>query len=120
MAFTSDDFTGTAGTELHAYSAAWTKQNASGPDNGNIFLGFDSGSYATTNDTTHAIYQRSGTPASPDYSVSAIFTRTAGIPGTALMGLIGRAAAAGTSSFYQAMYVESVPEFRLLVMNAGS
>jgi hypothetical protein len=108
--FASDTFSGTDGTELSAYNAAWSKATATGD-----ILITDVGRIRAST-TTQPRYVHSGAPASADYSVSADMTRvsTAGTPSA---GVIGRAAAAGADSQYQAVAQETSGSIEGVTLN---
>lgn len=81
MAFASDTFAGTFGTNLETYSGSWSKQTG---HSATAQIGQDNLSVITTA-VSYAAYQHSASPASADYSVFADVTQensgTTGIAG---------------------------------------
>lgn len=102
--FASDTFTGTEGTELSAYAAAWTR-HTSYTINSEIAANRARQSASLGG----SAYWHSGTPASADYSVSAdlFFKETNG--GTSGAGPIGRVDTAA-NTFYHARYIGSTAD----------
>jgi hypothetical protein len=117
MPFATDAFAGTAGTELSAYSAVWSKQSGFTT---NALIGND-GQYAYTNAADfNAVYQHSAAPASADYSVFADIAKRSGVQALGpLMGVIGRAAAAA-ATFYAVYYDHATTAYRLSKLVAGT
>lgn len=92
--FASDAFGGTAGTELSAYSANWSKVAGATGD-----AVITAAGRVRASSTTAVIYGHATAPASADYSVQADvhFASSAGAPRA---GVVGRADASA-ASYYQ-------------------
>lgn len=98
MSFASDTFTGTDGTLLSTYNAAWSLQ-----------FGHTVGSYINSNAATggliaggaYCIYQNSGAPANADYSVFADITNVDDTVGWQA-GITGRNAALADTCYLTA------------------
>lgn len=110
--FSSDAFGGSAGTELSAYNAAWSKQTG---DTGSAQLTAD-GRVRTSTNTT-AVYQRSDAPASADYDVS-IDVYAATIVTGARAGPAGRMSTSANS--YYAARLTGASGVQLVKVVAGS
>ena len=118
MAFASDNFAGTFGTNLETYNASWSKQNG---HTATAQIGQNNASVITTA-VTYAAYQYNATPASADYSVFADVTQeNSGTTGIA--GPTGRMAAAA-DTFYAFLQLQvfagGTDEARLYKWVAGS
>lgn len=117
MTFASDTFTGSAATELSAYSASWSKQTGHTLDG---FIGVASATYAISNqDAEYVVYQHSAAPASANYSVFADLTRINTGSGSTTHGVCGRMAAAA-DTFYAFLHFQSLNEARLYKWVAGT
>lgn len=68
--FASDPFTGTSGTELSAYNAAWTRHASASAASVDARISNANRCRGTTGASGAAVYYHSGTPAGTDYSVS--------------------------------------------------
>lgn len=114
MAFASDTFAGTFGTNLETYSASWSKQTG---HSGTAQIGQDNASVITTA-VTYVVYQHSASPAGADYSVFADVTQeNSGVTGFA--GPTGRNAAAA-DTYYAFIQLNDRDECRLYKWVAGT
>ena len=86
--FASASFTGTAGTELSAADANWTKAPSSSAQN--IILSDAGRGRLDAANASAAIYYHSGTPANADYSVSATLFAKETSGGRTYIGVTGR------------------------------
>jgi hypothetical protein len=114
-AFVSTEFPGSAGQELAASDAAWSKQNGF---TANAIIGGDGNWLVSTSNTTYAIYQHSATPPSANYRVVATFTHIGGALAYEI-GLTGRAAT-GADTLYFLLHQRSGNRTRLFKRVAGS
>lgn len=113
MAFASDNFAGTFGTNLETYNSAWSKQNG---HTATAQIGQNNASVITTA-VTFAVYQNSGSPASANYSVFGDVTQVnSGTTGYA--GVTGRNEAAA-DTFYAWFQTNSTDKARLYKFVAG-
>ena len=95
----SDTFTGTSGTELHAYDANWTEHTSY--SSGNLIL---SDANAVRRDTTNtSLYYHSATPPSADYSVSADLFAKGANGDDSNTGVCGRVSTSA-NTFYMARF----------------
>lgn len=93
--FASEDFAGSEGAELSAYSANWTKVTGV---TGNAEIA--SGRLRASSTTTPAYYH-SGIPASADYSVSAdLYFQQAGSTSGPAAGVLGRCSTSANTHYY--------------------
>lgn len=116
MPFASDTFTGTQFTELSAYNAVWSKQTGYVA---NAILGAG-GTYMICNDTSvQAVYQHSGSPASPDYDVSADIIKQPQTTTPNQTGVCARMQA-GVQTMYFAIYGHSTTNIRMFKVVGGT
>lgn len=113
--FVSDTFTGVSGTELSAYNANWSKQTGN-TIAANIGTTVPNTAYGTSN-ASYAIYQRSETPASADYSVFGDAIQR--VDTTEQIGVTGRASTSADTC-YLTLQVNVFHELRLYKRVAGS
>lgn len=114
MAFASDNFAGTFGTNLETYNASWSKQTG---HSGTAQIGQNNASVITTA-VTYVVYQYAASPASADYSVFADVTQeNSGTTGFA--GPTGRNAAAA-DTYYAFFQLNDRDECRLYKWVAGT
>ena len=115
MPFASSSFPGSAGAELSASDASWSKQSGFTATAG---VGGDGNWLISTSNTTYAIYQHSGSPASADYDVSADITAIGGSLAWEV-GVCARMQAAA-STFYMLWHHRSSNQWRLSKCVAGA
>src|SRR3990167_3619960 len=111
--FASDAFTGTEGTTLTTYDAAWTRHTSY---TGNLEIASD----RVRQSTTTSAYWHSGTPTSADYSVSADLFMKETSGGNNYAGVIGRVNTAA-NTFYMGRYAgEASDSWQLFKAVAGA
>ena len=108
MASWSDSFAGTAGTELSAYSASWSKITGA-TDNLTITSGgrlaYQGGAASTSNG---GIYAHSQAPDTANYAVEAdIYIASQPSGGNLIAGVCGRIQA-GAATYYHAQFIRNV------------
>jgi hypothetical protein len=94
MSFATDTFTGTEGTELHAYSADWTKVTGA---TGSMEI---ASNRVRASSTTSAMYYHSATPPSTDYTVSCTVRCLTGGGGSNAIGVLGRCSTGAVTAYH--------------------
>ena len=115
--FASASFTGTAGDTLPAADANWTK-HANSPAGANIII---SDANRGRGDAVNAnFYYHAGTPASPDYSVSATLFAKEANGGNMGIGVTGRNSTTATTHYLAWYYGAATDRWELYKVVAGA